>query len=78
MTQTPTAATLQWVEDENFFREWQDNLPEITGAEKQRLDRVEPSYSNLLRYPRLLENTVNRNYYLICWHLVILRNQYMV
>ena len=39
---------LQLVEDEQFFREWQDNLPEITKAEKQRLDRVKASYSNLL------------------------------
>ncbi|MBW4681721.1 MAG: restriction endonuclease subunit R [Microcoleus vaginatus WJT46-NPBG5] len=49
---------LQLVEDEQFFREWQDNLPEITELEKQRLDRVKASYSNLLDYPPLLENTV--------------------
>ncbi|NJM69866.1 MAG: DUF2959 domain-containing protein [Scytonema sp. RU_4_4] len=49
---------LQLVENEQFFREWQDNLPEITDAEKQRLDRVKASYSNLLKYPPLLENTV--------------------
>ena len=49
---------LQLVEDEQFFREWQDNLPEITKAEKQRLDRVKASYSNLLGDPPLLENTV--------------------
>ena len=49
---------LQLVEDEQFFREWQDDLPEITEAEKQRLDRVKASYSNLLEDPPLLENTV--------------------
>ncbi|MGK7928219.1 MAG: restriction endonuclease subunit R [Spirulina sp.] len=49
---------LQFVEDEQFFREWQDDLPEITEAEKQRLDRVKASYSNLLADPPLLENTV--------------------
>ncbi len=49
---------LQLVEDEQFFREWQDDLPAITEAEKQRLDRVKASYSNLLAYPPLLENTV--------------------
>ncbi|MDY6785243.1 MAG: restriction endonuclease subunit R [Cyanobacteriota bacterium] len=49
---------LQFVEDENFFREWQDDLPEIIEVEKQRLDRVKTSYSNLLEYPPLLENTV--------------------
>ena len=48
---------LQLVEDEQFFREWQDDLPEITEAEKQRLDRVKASYSNLLEAPPLLENT---------------------
>ncbi len=49
---------LQLVEDGQFFREWQDDLPEITEAEKQRLDRVKASYSNLLEDPPLLENTV--------------------
>lgn len=49
---------LQFVEDEQFFREWQDDLPEITEVEKQRLDRVKASYSNLLEDPPLLENTV--------------------
>ena len=49
---------LQPVKDEQFFREWQDNLPEITSVDKQRLDRVQESYSNLLEYPPMLENTV--------------------
>ncbi|MBD2775849.1 type I restriction endonuclease [Iningainema tapete] len=49
---------LQLVEDKQFFREWQDNLPEINDLEKQRLDRAKASYSNLLEYPPLLENTV--------------------
>jgi hypothetical protein len=49
---------LQLVEDDQFFREWQDNLPEIEDWEKQRLDRVKASYSNLLKRPPLLENTV--------------------
>ncbi len=49
---------VQLVEDDQFFREWQDNLPEITDLEKQRLDRVKASYSNLLKYPPMLENTV--------------------
>ncbi len=49
---------LQLVEDEQLFREWQDDLPEITEAEKQRLDRVKASYSNLIEDPPLLENTV--------------------
>lgn len=49
---------LQLVKDEQFFREWQDNLPEISDLEKQRLDRVQESYSNLLKYSPFLENTV--------------------
>ncbi|MFE1748584.1 restriction endonuclease subunit R [Coleofasciculus sp. H7-2] len=49
---------LQLVEDDQFFQEWQDNLSEITDLEKQRLDRVKESYSNLLEYPPMLENTV--------------------
>jgi hypothetical protein len=49
---------IEWVEDDQFFREWQDNLPEISEAEKQRLDRVKASYRNLLKHPPLLENTV--------------------
>ncbi|MDZ8108540.1 MAG: restriction endonuclease subunit R [Nostoc sp. DedQUE12a] len=49
---------LQLVEDEQFFREWQENLPEITDTEKKQLDRVKASYANLLKYPPLLENTV--------------------
>ncbi len=50
--------SLQLVEDQQLFREWQDDLPEITEAEKQRLDRVKASYSNLMEDPPLLENTV--------------------
>jgi Type I restriction enzyme R protein N terminus (HSDR_N) len=49
---------LQIVEDDRFFREWQDDLPEISDAEKQQLDRVQSNFSNLLNYPPLLENTV--------------------
>lgn len=49
---------IEWIEDDQFFREWQDNLPEINDAEKQRLDRVKASYRNLLKHPPFLENTV--------------------
>ncbi len=49
---------LQLIEDEQFFREWQDNLPELTEEEKRRVDRVKTSFTNLLEYPPLLENTV--------------------
>ena len=53
-----TQFKIEWVEDDQFFREWQDDLPEINNAEKQRLDRVKASYRNLLKHPPLLENTV--------------------
>lgn len=50
---------LQLVEDEQFFPEWQDNLPELAQQEKQLLDQVKAGYINLRNYPPLLENTVN-------------------
>ncbi len=49
---------LTFIEDDQFFREWQDDLPDITDSDKQRLDRVKASYIHLLKYPPLLENTV--------------------
>ncbi|MBD0363238.1 MAG: restriction endonuclease subunit R [Coleofasciculus sp. C3-bin4] len=49
---------LQFVDDDKFFREWQDNWSELTDLEKQRLDRVKANYFNLIKYPPLLENTV--------------------
>ena len=49
---------LQLAEDEQFFREWQDDLPEITELEKQLLDRLKAGFINLLTYPPLLENVV--------------------
>lgn len=49
---------LTLVEDEEFFWEWQDNLPEITDLEQQHLDRIKAGYLNLLNYSPLLENAV--------------------
>jgi predicted type IV restriction endonuclease len=46
---------LQLLDDESFFREWRDNLPEITDLEKQQLDRVKASYLNLVKYSMLEE-----------------------
>ena len=45
--------------DPNFFREWQDNLPEISDLQKELLDRVKAGYFNLLYYPPLLEKPIN-------------------
>lgn len=49
---------LQLVRDEQFFREWQDDLPEISDLEKQLLDRIVDGFINLLNYPPVLENVV--------------------
>ncbi|MEG4007583.1 restriction endonuclease subunit R [Microcoleus sp. Pol11C1] len=53
-----TQFKIEWVEDDQFFREWQDDLPQISDYEKEWLDRVKASYRNLLKHPPLLENTV--------------------
>ncbi len=49
---------LQLVQEEQFFREWQENLPEITDIQKQLLDQVRAGYFNLLEYPPMLEDVV--------------------
>lgn len=46
---------LQFVEDDQLFREWVDELPEISEFEKQFLDQVKASYFNLVKYPPMLE-----------------------
>lgn len=58
LNQLRTIFGLQLTEDEDFFREWQDDLSEITDIEKQKLDRVKAGYLNLIEYPPMLENTV--------------------
>ena len=49
---------LQRVRNSEFFREWQENLPEVTDSEKQLLDRVQDIYFNLVDTPPVLENAV--------------------
>lgn len=44
---------LERSDDEQFFREWQDDLPELTDSEKQALDEVKADYLHLSRYPIL-------------------------
>lgn len=46
------------VRKSEFFREWQENLPEVTDSEKQLLDRVQDIYFNLVDNPPVLENAV--------------------
>ncbi|MEB3281262.1 MAG: restriction endonuclease subunit R [Lyngbya sp.] len=48
---------LKRVENESFFWEWRSDLPEITEAEHQRLERVKMAFENLARRS-VLENTV--------------------
>lgn len=48
---------VQEVNDDQFFREWLDNLPEVPDLEKQYLDRVKGNYLHLAERP-MLENTV--------------------
>jgi len=55
--QLEQAFGLQQVEDAIFFGEWQENLPPLTTAEQQRLERVRAAYTNLERRS-MLENTV--------------------
>jgi predicted type IV restriction endonuclease len=50
--------SLQLAEDEAFFTEWFENLPEITDLEKQDLDRVKLHFLRLVKYPPLSEETV--------------------
>ncbi len=42
---------LQQVQEEAFFPEWLNDLPELTGAERQILDRIKRNYLYLLEYP---------------------------
>jgi hypothetical protein len=49
---------IQLVLDQHFFREWQEDLPEINNFDKQLLDKVKAGYFNLLNYPHLLEDVV--------------------
>lgn len=53
-----TQFNLQLVRDEQFFREWHEDLPEVSDLEKQMLDRVQAGYFNLLNYSPLLENAI--------------------
>lgn len=49
---------LQRVREPDFFREWQENLPQLTDSEKEQLDKIQQGYFNLIEYPTLLENVV--------------------
>jgi len=42
---------LRLVQDESFFTEWTDDLPEVTQSERSALDRIKRNYLYLLEYP---------------------------
>jgi hypothetical protein len=43
----------QVIDDHTFFREWQDNLPELNESEMGTLDRVKTEFLYLNKYPML-------------------------
>jgi hypothetical protein len=49
---------LELVRDEQFFREWQEELPLVSDTEKAFLDQVKEGYFNLFNYPPLLEKAI--------------------
>lgn len=49
---------LQWIREQEFFREWQEDLPKLTDLEKQLLDQVQEGYFNFLQNPPVLEDIV--------------------
>ena len=49
---------LQKVNNETFFPEWLDNLPEITDLEQQYLNRVKDNFLRMAIHPPLLEDAV--------------------
>jgi hypothetical protein len=49
---------LQFVDDDQFFPEWKDELPNISDIEKSSLDKVKAGYLNLVEDPPLLEKPV--------------------
>lgn len=42
---------LRWLSDDQFFREWIDDLPELTDLDKRSLDQVKADYLYLSEYP---------------------------
>lgn len=50
--------SLKLSEDEAFFTEWLEGLPELTELEKQDLDKVKLHFLRLVKHPPLSEETV--------------------
>jgi hypothetical protein len=59
LEQLESAFNLQRSEDEQFFLEWQSDLPELTDWQRQLLEQVRLGYFNLMAKPPRLEKPVN-------------------
>lgn len=57
LNEVETKFHLQQAEEETFFSEWQENIPEIANEEKQYLDQVKADFLYLNKYP-LFEEAV--------------------
>ncbi len=57
LNEVETKFHLQQAKDEQFFSEWQENLPELSEPEKQSLDQVKADFLYLNKYP-LFEEAV--------------------
>ncbi len=57
LNEVETKFHLQQAEEETFFSEWQENLPEIAEEEKRYLDQVKADFLYLNKYP-LFEEAV--------------------
>lgn len=57
LNEVETKFHLQQAKDEQFFSEWQENLPELSEQEKQSLDQVKADFLYLNKYP-LFEEAV--------------------
>lgn len=53
LAQLSETSGLERTDDEQFFREWQDDLPKLSDQEKQALDEVRSDYLHLSKYPLL-------------------------
>jgi hypothetical protein len=70
---------LEFIEDEHFFGEWQEDIEAISDQEKELLDKIKTGYFNLLNYPPFLETSVRMtvldpllfigNFYLFPFHI---------
>jgi hypothetical protein len=49
---------LEFVDEPEFFPEWQHNLPDLTDEKKASLDNIRKGFLNLVTYPPLLEKTI--------------------